>query len=281
MKKYTEKDKIEATSTLRKAAKLYDEFYCNKKLLVIYNNPSKPFFVEITASPTNFLHLTGLIINTDNLLRDVSDKNTNYKVVFYEKCLQNKLSIDDFDFDPKGDSERKLDVIISTLNPVQNAKMIGDYNGQRIYFQSNTLMGNPNSFLALFKDEGGYYVPSSVMKGDIRNDTYYTSRVLAILSKKFDEPFYNEIKYVAKKIDIGKLLEVLKNDVSLSPNLLSSAQPNAAAVNSSAVNEDLRKKLERRAEIIRSLENENNQQNTSASGPPQQDCPDDDEDMEW
>lgn len=204
MKKYTDKDKIAATATLKKAAELYKEFFCNKKMLVIYNNLSNPLFLEITATSNNFLHLTGIKVNKEHLLKDITDKNANYKEIFYEKCLNNRLSLEDFDFDTRGETEQKLDVILSTLNPAHSSKMIGDYNGQRLYFKSDTLMGDTKSFLGLFREDGGYYVPNSVMNGDIRDDVTHsrgksiTSKIYLILSKEISDPSYNKIISVSK-----------------------------------------------------------------------------------
>lgn len=230
MYKYTDADKINAISVLREAAKLYNQYFCNKKLLVIHDNLLNPCAIEVTGTPTGFLHLTGAKVNIDNLLQDVPDKETNYRIVFYEKCLNNKLSIYDFDFDNKGETERKLKVISTALNPQNNAKMIGDYNEQRIYFKSDKLMGSESSYLGLFKDKKGYYAVGSVINGDIRDDVKHvgispiTSKIFMILSKGFSDKCYNEIisisKYKGKKIDVQDLLKKISKDYPISQDLL-------------------------------------------------------------
>lgn len=223
-------DKTKAISILRKAAELYDQFYCNKKLLVVYDNLLNPRTIEVTGTAAGFLHLTGVIVNIDSLLRDVSSKDTNYRVVFFEKCLNNKLALKDFDFDGNGQSEQKLKVILNTINPKNNAKMLGDYNGQRIYFKADKLMGSESSYLGLFLDKKGYYAVSSVINGDIRNDLEHigaspkTSKIFMILSKSFSDKCYNKIisisKYKGKMIDVPDLLKKIGDKYLMSPELL-------------------------------------------------------------
>ncbi|MDE6728734.1 MAG: hypothetical protein K2J80_12475 [Oscillospiraceae bacterium] len=231
MKKYNDKDKLNAIATLHKAANLFEKYFCHKKLLVIHNNLISPHCIEVSSEPTGFLHLTGLIVNKNSLFRDISDKDANFRRVFYEKCLDGRITINDFDFDSKGEAELKLKVIVNTLTPRSNAKMLGDYNGQRLYFKSHKLMGSESSYLGLFKDEKGYYAVSSVMNDDIRNNVEHigispvTSKIFMILSKGFSEECYNEIicisKYKGKKIDIHDLLEKVSKDFAISPELLS------------------------------------------------------------
>lgn len=223
-------DKTKAISILRKAAELYEQFYCNKKLLIVHDNILNPRAIEVSGTPAGFLHLTGVIVNKDHLLRDVSSKDTNYRIVFFEKCLNNKLTINDFDFDSKGECRQKLKVILNTLNPKNNANMLGDYNGQRLYFKADKLMGSESSYLGLFLDKKGYYAVSSVINGDIRNDLEHigaspkTSKFFMILSKSFSDKCYNKIisisKHKGKMIDVPDLLKKIGDKYLMSPELL-------------------------------------------------------------
>lgn len=245
MKKYNDRDKINAVSILCKAANLYEQYFCNKKLLVIHNNLSQPFCTEISATPAGFMHLTGLKVNEANLLNDISDTDANYRVVFYEKCLHKRITINDFDFDSKSDAELKLKVILNALTPKNSAKMLGDYNGQRLYFKSDKLMGSESSYLGLFKDKKGYYAVGSVINGDIRNDVEHigaspiTSKIFLILSKNFSDDCYNEIicafKHKGKMIDVPDLLGKISKEYAISPELLLPSAPEDPTLNGEIV----------------------------------------------
>ncbi len=211
-------DKSKAIRIITQAAKIYENQLCNKNILIVFNNPSHPFFIETKALPINFLHLTGVIVNKEKIYKDIEDTRSNYKEVFYLKSLNKRLSVNDFDLKQDGTTVQKLNAILATLNLQKNSKMIGDYNNNRVYLKTDKLVGNDNTYLG-FTLDNGFYVPNTVIQGDIRIDAYSTSRILSIISKKIDEPFYNEIKYVVKKIDINRLLQALKEKVPISPDL--------------------------------------------------------------
>lgn len=213
-------DKIDVIRTLNKAAKIYENQFCNKNLLIIYNNSIKPNIIEIKALAANFLHLTGVIINKESILNDIEDKNSNYKEIFYLKCLNSRLKTKDFELKEDGTTFQKIDVILSTLALSKNAKMIGEYNGLRLYLKTDKLVGNTNSCLGLLQD-GNYYIPNTVLQGNIKDDSFTTSQVLAVLSKRIEEPSYSEIRYVAKKIDIQRLLDKIKDRISIDEKLFS------------------------------------------------------------
>lgn len=225
----TKMNKTEAIRKLSQAAKTYDKLLCGKNLLIIFNNPSKPLLVETKAIPANFLHLTGMEADKDNILKDVEDQNSNYKEIFYQKCLNNKLRFNDFEFKRDGTTEQKLDCLDAALNIQKNSRMIGDYNNNRIYLKTTKFVGGVNCCLGLYA-QNGYFVPNTVINGDIKNEVYQYSQVLAILSKKIEDEIYNELKFVnRKKVDINKLLQTIKKDVHISPELLTENAPSASA----------------------------------------------------
>lgn len=221
-------NKLDAIKKLNKAAQIYENNFCNKNLLIVYNNTINPNIIEIKAVATNFLHLTGVSVNEKNILNDIEDRNSNVKEVFYLKCLNGRLKENDFEIKKDGSTYQKLDVILTTLNMSKNAKMIGDYNEQRVYLQTDKLVGNTNSCLGLCRN-GNYYAPNTVLKGDIRDDTHNVSRVLAVLSKQINEHDYNEKKYVAKEIDIQKLLQTISSRAPIDEKLLTPSEPTIAA----------------------------------------------------
>lgn len=217
-----------ALGIITSAAKIYEEQFCNKNLLIVFGSPSQPRFVSTKGEPKNFYHLTGVEMNKQNILRGISDKSTSPNIVFYEKALNKMLAPDDFKF-KSSTTEQKLEVLVQTLKIASNASMLGDYNNCRINLKTEKIAGGQASFLGLI-EEDGYYVPNTVISDDIRKNSNFTERVLAVLSKKINEKEYNKIEKVAKKIDINKLLQKIRQDVPVALDLISSSlvKPNPA-----------------------------------------------------
>lgn len=213
-------DKKRALSIVSNAAAIYDNYLCNHNLLLILGNPSTPSFIETKAEDKNFLHLTGFVLNKSSLLKDVNDKKSNLASIFYEKLLNKRINMSDFEFKDRN-TEQKLNILINTLNVSSSVKMVGDYSGYRINLKTDKVAGNVNSFLGFIKT-GKYYTPNTAMADDIRKNTGYTQKVLAILSKKIDEPEYNRILSVGKKIKIVPLLEKVSSSVKIDKSLLES-----------------------------------------------------------
>ena len=97
-----------------------------------------------------------------------------------------------------GNTQTKLIVLPMLMNISKNAKMIGDYDKNIIYLQSDKIVGNVNSCLSFIK-YNNYYISNSSLKEDIRKIVYNHKRIICILSKKIQEKEYNEITYIDKK----------------------------------------------------------------------------------
>lgn len=210
--------KTDAIRIIYQAAQIYDAQLCNKRLLIIYNAPNAPNFIETVAAPSNFLHLTGVKLN--NILAED----------FFNAAYSKKLKESDFDF-KDATTEQKLNVILQTLRISTNAKIIGDFNNVGLKLQTDKLAGSVYSCLGFIKTSDNSYVPNTVLEGDIRKKVNGHQRILAIISKHIDEPRYNEIKYVAKKIDIQKLLDKIKDDVPIDEKLFSWGSEGLSAPN--------------------------------------------------
>lgn len=210
-------DKKQAVKVISEAVKIYDNIHCNKNLLIIFGIPNKPSYIETKASVRNFFHLTGVKLN-DSLLNDIADKNVNILDVFYSKAMQNKLSIENFDFKDSS-TIQKLQVLVNTLKISTNVKMFGDYLDVRINLKTDKIAGSVNSFLGFTKD-GEYYIPNTVIAEDLRKNTVEPKKVLAILSKNVNDDKYNTIKMVGKKIDIKRLLEKVSPLVEIDSKIM-------------------------------------------------------------
>ncbi len=202
-------NKKRALEIMSQAADIYNDVFNRKNLLIIYGNPCSPKYIITESYPQNFLHLTGVVLNT-NIPNNTAEK-------FLEKVLNDRLGVNEFSL--KESSSQKLEVLIQTLSIKSTARMIGDFSGNRVNLKTDKLAGGTSSFLGFIK-VGENYVPNTVIKGDIRKDALFTERVLGVLSKRITEPQYNERIYIAKKIDAERLFKAVSKDVPVAIEMI-------------------------------------------------------------
>ena len=169
--------KEEAINIICESAKIYDKYFVSSSLLFIYGIANDLKCIEVVASPSNFAHLVGIVVNTN-----IDD---NSKDRFFQKAISKKLSPNDFDF--KDDTTQlKLQVLPDTLNVANNSKMIGDYYGNHLLIETGKITGSFSSCLGLIQRENGYYAPQTVLKQDARENILKGTQrqILAILQKR-------------------------------------------------------------------------------------------------
>lgn len=76
---------------------------------------------EVAFHRYNFLHLTGVRMN---------GSNTASAIHFYEKCLNNRLKQEDFNFAKDGSTIQKLDILENMMRIKWNATMIGEFTNR-------------------------------------------------------------------------------------------------------------------------------------------------------
>lgn len=201
-------DKENALKIMINAACLYRDNFVGKKLLVVFGDEMKPDFIEIKASGENFIHLAG--VKTSIAAGD-----------FYSRLLDKRVSKDDFSFKEDGTSELKLSVIESILNIKSSAQMFGDYNGGKPKLFTRRLMGNISACIGFVPAGSTYFVPNTILKGDIRD--YIPKgkqRVFVILAKSLKAVEYDHIVKVAKKICSDDILAKITLKVKIADSIL-------------------------------------------------------------
>lgn len=194
--------KEEARRKVLNCAKQYQNKLLNKKLIIIYRErkDNQIHYIEVAFYDRNYQHLTGLELIDDegNILKHQA-KN------FYRKCIDNKLSIKEFQFKADGTTHLKLAALDSLTDVSKITKITGDYNGIRPYLYVDKIMGGVNFCLGLSKEDEAY-VPSSALLEDIKKLTDAPSQVLAILEKSVDDNnVYSAIKHVAKGLNLNNI----------------------------------------------------------------------------
>lgn len=186
-------DKKKAVKIIVHAAENYKEYLQDKVFLIIYieNGISKTVQVEFRDS--HFLHLTGVYTK-------LSAKR------FYEKCINRKLSVDEFELDKGGKTQQKLMVLPFLHELLYNNCMIGNFINTGIYIRADYFVGNTKAILSVgFRYGKNVDFPVTLYKEDIRKLTQPTNKVLAIFRRNFDQANYTECTYFSKGQEIDKL----------------------------------------------------------------------------
>ena len=190
-------NKTEALKIIVDTAKYYHDNLENQRLLFIYEKDKKISYMEAIFISRNFLHLTGI---------KILNKKIKSSLMFYNLCLKNKLKITDFDFSKDGTTIMKLKILNSIIRNSKSAKMIGEYTNCKRYLKTQKLIGNIFGAIG-FIEKDGYYIPNTLLNEDIREITISRGKILAILKRDRNEYEYKNIIYIAKNIEIDKLLK--------------------------------------------------------------------------
>lgn len=164
-------------------------------------------YYEVAFHRSNFLHLTGLRANKEQVATASH---------FYEKCLDNRLSENDFFIAKDGSTMQKLDVIEEMMCIKRKATMIGDFSDRGSKLYAKKAAGNICACMGFIKDSHtGYNVPCSLLKKDIRQVVSKPQmKVIAVLSKSYIDEKYRIIEKCDKAIDLhnidgmDKILEI-------------------------------------------------------------------------
>lgn len=197
--------KEQTITVVTACARAYQENLVNKTLLFVCLDKHKRIScIELTFDVSNFLHLTGLKMNT------CIDKNGDeYKLSateFFNKCLKNRLSIHEFDFSSDGTSILKLEVLPSVINKNLSASMVGNYNSTNPKLYTEKLVGGIKACVGFVPTGPSQrYVPNTILKADIRDYTKGTVRVVAVFRKEKQDSKYSEVTYRAKKVEWDRI----------------------------------------------------------------------------
>lgn len=181
-----------AIKLILQSAKIFETNLENRNFMFIFKDiEKKTHCFEAAFYPRNFLHLTGVqILNPD--IGSSSD--------FYNICIKNELSLNDFEMAKDGTTEMKLSVLPRLMQIHKNAKMVGEYNSFNIKLRTEKLAGTVTASLG-FVYENGYFIPNTALKEDIRDITIKPQqKIIAIYSKDIGKEIYCELRYLAKGI---------------------------------------------------------------------------------
>ena len=205
-------DKRKAIQIMTKAADLYQENLEDQKILFLYGIPSQVKKqlqteekrisaikgYEVAFHRYNFLHLTGVKINTSLVASAIH---------FYEKCLNRRLNEDDFSFSRDGSTGQKLEILESMMQIKRNVTMIGDFTDRGPKLYSEKAAGNVCACIGFVKDRNTRLnVPNTLLKKDIRDVIASpVQKVYAVISKVYSEGKYSVLEKVDKNLNLTEV----------------------------------------------------------------------------
>lgn len=199
-------------NVLKECAFLYKLNLMNKNLLVVSAYKEQISLTSIEFNKNNYKHLTGIIASLS------ANK-------FMDALLGDRLSFDDWDYKNDGTSQLKIRALPQMVELHKNARMIGTYSGNRIYLKSDVCFGGVYCYLGLVVDRNnnnlteGIYVPSSLINGNIKEDTNNQERIIAMFRKNKKDTKYKELTYLAKDVSLNQLKKYIKEYVCLDKGL--------------------------------------------------------------
>lgn len=89
---------------------------------------------------------------------------------FYEKCLDKRLTENDFYFAKDSSTYQKLSILEHMMNIKQNATMIGYFTDHGVKLFTEKAVGNICGCIGFVNDRNtGLNVPNTLLKKDIRD----------------------------------------------------------------------------------------------------------------
>lgn len=201
--------KRRAIQIMTKAAEIYRDNLEDQKVLFLYGIPSdvkKQLQTEgkILSSIQgyeaafhryNFLHLTGVRLNKSS---------TASAIHFYQKCLDKRLTEDDFTFAKDGSTGQKPDILESMMLIKKNVTMIGEFTDRGPKLFAQKAAGNVCGCIGFVQDRNTKLnVPNTLLKKDIRDVTAQpVYKVFAVISKHYTDDKYSHLAKLDKSIDL-------------------------------------------------------------------------------
>ena len=214
-------DKRRAIQIMAKSAGLYHLNLEDQKILFLYGMPPEVKkqlntegnrlmavkSYEVAFHRYNFLHLTGVKVNSTGV---------DSAIHFYEKCLANRLTENDFDFAKDGSTAQKLDVLENMMGIKHNAMMIGDFTDRGPKLFTEKAAGNICGCIGFVKDRNtGLNVPNTLLKKDIRDVVANPiQKIYAVFSKRYSDEKYSveeksDRSFKGRRILFSEEIEIL------------------------------------------------------------------------
>lgn len=187
--------KEEAIKIVLNCARLYFHNLNNRDFLFIVGTVESHDFFEVSFTPRNFMHLTGMLPAKGKRFSPAD---------FFNACMTNRLSPKEIELADDGTSEMKLRVLPSLMALHKSARMAGDFSPSGIKLYTEKLVGGIYGCMG-FVANGDRYVPNTALNYDIRNITRNRQRILAIFRKPTFGSIFTDLCYLAQGVHLQDL----------------------------------------------------------------------------
>lgn len=185
-------DKKKAIDVIVNAADNYKKYLQDKVFLIVYLENAVTKTVQVEFRDNHFLHLTGVCTK-------LSAKR------FYEKCINCKLSVEDFELDKRGKTQQKLMVLPFLHELLYHNCLIGNFINSGICIRADYFIGNTKAILSVgFRYGKRVDFPVTLYKEDVRKLSQPTNKVFAIFVRAYNQQRYTECTYLSKGQEIDK-----------------------------------------------------------------------------
>lgn len=204
-------DKRRAIQIMTKASEIYRDNLEDQKVLFLFGlvsdvkrqlqtkekNLLSIQSYEVAFFRYNFLHLTGVKLNKDETVSSIH---------FYQKCLDKRLTENDFIFAKDGSTGQKLDILESMMQIKKTATMIGDFTDRGPKLYAEKAAGNVCGCIGFVQDKNTKLnVPNTLLKKDIRDVIAQTTyKVFTVISKHYTDDKYSLIAKLDKSIILSE-----------------------------------------------------------------------------
>ena len=174
-------------------ARKYQDNLVGRNLLFVFEaDKGETECFEVSFHARNFAHLTGV--------RRADGLSSN---AFFEKCLDKRLSVNDFYLPKNGSHEQKLRVLPRLFAKNLSASTIGEAaGGQRLDLYTSRLAGDERACMGfVLQNKNQCFVPNTALDTDVKAEIIKPHRILLTYRKSFSEKDYHELVYYAGKVD--------------------------------------------------------------------------------
>ena len=196
LKNYSKK---EAVAIAVNGSRLYkNNFVGNKFLFVATNKHMKVESLEVVFPASSYMHLTGLICTHEDWTG----------LDFYNFCIDARLREEDIRIRKDGTTQQKLNILTSALSKQNlSASMLGNFSSQQPYLYTDVLVGGVKWAFGFIDPVGnGFYLPNTLLEGDIRKEVHEAHRIIATYVKRVESSKYEKLIYRASKIQLNRLV---------------------------------------------------------------------------
>ena len=191
-------NKSEAQKVLFECVELYKNNLIDYNLLFLCAGKNRKMnALEMQFSTTGFLHLTGVKFPG----KKIPGKKIPARA-FFDKCINRRLSLAEFDLALDGTTELKLKILPMLFQKNLSASMIGDFSARTSLLVTEKLAGGIKGCMGFVRDEGtGYYVPNTVLNLDIRKYRKISREFLSHFEKEKSPVHILKLHMLLKKLN--------------------------------------------------------------------------------